>query len=51
MALAGMRSRPRPAAGLRAERAAMRERIERVAALFDFATEARDSLARARRRA
>ena len=34
-----------------AERAAMRERIERAADLFDFATEMRESLARARRRA
>jgi PadR family transcriptional regulator PadR len=32
------------------ERSLLRERAERVAALFDFATEARDSLARARRR-
>jgi PadR family transcriptional regulator PadR len=34
-----------------AERAAMRERIERVAGLFAFADEARTSLARTRRRA
>ncbi len=33
------------------ERSVLRERAERVIALFDFATEARDSLARARRRA
>ncbi len=33
------------------ERSLLSERAERVAALFDFATEARDSLARARRRA
>src|SRR5512143_2455289 len=34
-----------------AERAAMRERIERAADLLDFETEMRESLARARRRA
>jgi DNA-binding PadR family transcriptional regulator len=34
-----------------AESAAMRSRVARVAALFDFAVEARASLARARRRA
>jgi DNA-binding PadR family transcriptional regulator len=33
------------------ERSLLRERAERVAALFDFATETRDALARARRRA
>ncbi len=33
------------------ERLLLRGRAERVAALFDFATEARESLARARRRA
>ncbi len=33
-----------------AERAAMRERIERTSELFDFATDARVALARARRR-
>ena len=33
------------------ERSLWRERAERVAALFDFATQARDSLARARPRA
>jgi PadR family transcriptional regulator PadR len=47
MTLAG---RPAPQAAP-AERAAMRTRVERVAALFEFAVEARASLARARRRA
>jgi len=40
---------PRPVSP--AELAVLRERVERVAALFDFATEVRESLARARRRA
>ena len=34
-----------------AERAAMRERIARTSGLFDFAVQARDAVARARRRA
>jgi PadR family transcriptional regulator PadR len=44
MALAGRPPRLAPA-----ELAVLRGRVERVAALFDFAIEARDSLARARR--
>jgi len=51
-ALAGIALIDRPPRQVSAvERSLLRERAERVAALFDFATEARDSLARARRRA
>lgn len=52
MALAGIALARRAAPPLSAaEHAAIRARIERVAALFDFAAEARDSLVRARQRA
>jgi len=52
VALAGIALIGRPPRQVSAvERSLLRERAERVAALFDFATEARDSLARARRRA
>ena len=52
VALAGIALSGRPPLQVSAaERAALRARVERVAALFDFASEARDSLARARRRA
>ena len=47
IALAGRR--PRQASV--AERSAMQERVERVARLFDFTVEARESLSRGRRRA
>ena len=47
IALAGRR--PRRASV--AERSAMQERVERVARLFDFTVEARESLSRGRRRA
>jgi len=50
-ALAGMALAGRPSRLAPAELAVLRGRAERVAALFDFAIEARDSLARARRRA
>jgi PadR family transcriptional regulator, regulatory protein PadR len=51
-ALAGIALAGRPAPHVSpAERAAMRTRVERVAALFGFAAEVRASLARARRRA
>jgi DNA-binding PadR family transcriptional regulator len=49
-ALAGIALTGRPPRQVSAvERSLLRERAERVAALFDFATEARDSLVRARR--
>ncbi len=52
MALAGIALARRPAAPESpAERTAMRARVERVAALFEFAAETRDALSRARRRA
>ena len=52
VALAGIALIGRPPRQVSAvERSLLRARAERVAALFDFATEARDSLARARRRA
>lgn len=52
VALAGIALIGRPPRQVSAvERSLLRERAERVAALFDFATEVRDSLARARRRA
>jgi PadR family transcriptional regulator PadR len=52
VALAGIALIDRPPRQVSAvERSLLRERAERVAALFDFASETRDALARARRRA